>query len=159
MFIWLNVCVNNVCLINYHLIKVCLSYHHILNLCSTAQCLVYGIQGYPNLNFSPCEGIFLQIGLWAPLGSGTTWARSWSATCTVQGCTGAHRVCTKCTFSLTFLFVKLESWNLVWMLEFKFHQLSFKPYFEKTDVQGCTGAHRGAQGEHKVHIFPNFFVC
>ena len=56
-----------------------------------------------------------------------------------QGCTGVHG----CTFSTTFLFVKLESWNLVWMLEFKFHQLSFKPYFEKNR---CAVVHRGAQG-------------
>ena len=64
--------------------------------------------------------------------------------------------CTKCTFSPTFLFVKLESWNLVWMLEFEFHKLSYKPYFEKTDVQWCTMVHRSAQGAHKVHIFLTF---
>ena len=59
--------------------------------------------------------------------------------------------CTKCTFSLTFLSAKLESWNLVRMLELKFHQLSYQPYFEKTGVQWCTRV-------HKVHIFLNF-VC
>ena len=50
--------------------------------------------------------------------------------------------CTKCTFSPTFLFVKLESWNLVWMLEFEFHKLSYKPYFEKNR---CAMVHSGAQ--------------
>ena len=67
--------------------------------------------------------------------------------------------CTKCTFSPTFLFVKLESWNLVWMFEFEFHKLSYKPYFEKNR---CAMVHSGAlkcTGVHKVHIFPNCFVC
>ena len=67
-----------------------------------------------------------------------------------EECTG----CTKCTFSLAFLSAKLESWNLVWMLEFEFHKLSYKPYFEKqvcSGAQWCTGVHR----VHKVHIFPS----
>ena len=117
----------------------------------TAQCSVYLEEGYPNLNLSPCEGIFLKFWVWAPLGSGTTWTRSWSTTCTVQRCTGVHRVCTKCTFPPTFLFVELETWNLVWMLEFEFYKLSYKPYFERTEVQWCTVVHSGAQWCTVVH--------
>ena len=51
------------------------------------------------------------------------------------------------------------------MLEFEFHKLSYKPYFEKTDVQWCTVVQRSAQertGAHrvrKVHIFPYLIVC
>ena len=54
--------------------------------------------------------------------------------------------CAKCTFPPTSLSVKLESWNLVWMLEFGNHKLSYTSYFEKnrceevhSDAQWCTG--------------------
>ena len=60
-------------------------------------------------------------------------------------CTVVHwsaQECTMCTFFLTFLSAKLESWNLVWMLELKFHKLSYQPYFEKNR---CAVVHRSAQ--------------
>ena len=37
--------------------------------------------------------------------------------------------CTQCTFFLTFLFLKLESWNLVCRHELGFHKYSYKLYF------------------------------
>ena len=64
-----------------------------------------------------------------------------------SGAQGAHKV----HISPTFLFVKLETWNLVWMLEFEFHKLSYKPYFERTEVQWCTVVHSGAQWCTVVH--------
>ena len=70
-------------------------------------------------------------------------------------CAAVHRSaqeCTKCTFSLTFLSAKLESWNLVWILEFEFLKLSYTPYFEKKQVcsgaQWCTVVHKNAQSAH-----------
>ena len=38
------------------------------------------------------------------------------------------------------------------MLEFEFHKLSYKPYFEKTDVQWCTVVLRNQNTHKYLHM-------